>query len=137
MQRPELSKEVLGRNRFFALGSQPTGFQNDTEYDIAVTNVWPILFVWDHQQGSSGQHDTIADLRCLRANQVMSGSRTPSSVPSRGDAVEQKNNPSGGSGGNGGSSGPSGPQGSGAVSSATIFSGGLVLALAASVAALF
>lgn len=83
-----MTEKILGANRFFNFGSEPTAEGNKTEYDIAITNIWPVVLSWHHEAGS-GDSST-ASLRCLRADNVAFDSRAPGTVPDRGDIKESQ-----------------------------------------------
>lgn len=83
-----MTEKILGPNRFFSFGSQPTAPDNDTEYDIAITNIWPVLFSW-HHESDSGTSST-ASLRCFRTDRVAYDSRESDGVPNRGDEEDDE-----------------------------------------------
>lgn len=84
-QPVEMTPKILGANRFFSFGSEPVKANDETEYAIAVTNIWPVLFSWHHSGSGSS-----ASLRCMRADKIAVDSDEPKDVPSRGDYVEEK-----------------------------------------------
>ena len=93
-----MTKSILGMNRFFSFGSSPTSRGNDTAYDQAVTNIWPMITSWHHATGS-GSGQSSASVRCLRAEQITDQSRQPDGVPNRdpnhaskGSTTSNKNN---------------------------------------------
>lgn len=61
----------------------PYSFVNNTTdsllaYDYAVTSVWPVLLNWYYEDGSVNM--SFSDFRCLRANEIRSGSRQPETL---------------------------------------------------------
>ncbi|EHK21782.1 uncharacterized protein TRIVIDRAFT_222752 [Trichoderma virens Gv29-8] len=84
----EFNEKLLAGSRFFTFGFPPASENNETEYDTAVRNIWPVLFTWSHASGTSDNITMAAStLRCLRPSNVTSGSRDPneSSKGSNGD----------------------------------------------------
>lgn len=57
------------------MGLLPASNDNETEYDKAVRNIWPILFTWS--QASGMLNVTESTLSCLHLNKITSGSRDP------------------------------------------------------------
>ncbi|KAL6884429.1 hypothetical protein GGI43DRAFT_433381 [Trichoderma evansii] len=88
----EFTEKLITDSRFFTMGLPPASNNNETEYDNAVRNIWPVLFTWS--QGSGTVNVTESALRCLRPNNITSGSRDP-------DASNQEGNGNSGKKGNG------------------------------------
>ncbi|KAK1238856.1 hypothetical protein MKX08_005917 [Trichoderma sp. CBMAI-0020] len=78
--------ELLTDSRFLKMGLEPMSSDNETEYDAAIRNIWPVLFTWSHV--SKAINVTDAALRCLRPSNVASGSRDPdtSNMTGNGDS---------------------------------------------------
>ncbi|KAL7917141.1 hypothetical protein ACQKWADRAFT_307463 [Trichoderma austrokoningii] len=92
----EFTKNLLLGSRFFTIGLEPTSNNNETEYDTAIRNIWPVLFTFSHV--SSTANVSNAALRCLRPNNITNGSRDP-------DASNNGGNGDGGSGDHPGTAG--------------------------------
>ncbi|PNP50085.1 hypothetical protein THARTR1_09217 [Trichoderma harzianum] len=74
----EFNEKLLTGDRFFTFGLPPTSENNETEYDAAVRNIWPVLFTWSHTSSTPDNFtSTTSALRCLRASNITSGSRDP------------------------------------------------------------
>ncbi|KAL6689698.1 hypothetical protein J3F84DRAFT_391583 [Trichoderma pleuroticola] len=74
----EFNEKLLTGDRFFTFGLPPTSENNETEYDAAVRNIWPVLFTWSHTSSTPDNFTSITSaLRCLRASNITSGSRDP------------------------------------------------------------
>ncbi|KAL7930224.1 hypothetical protein V8C35DRAFT_283598 [Trichoderma chlorosporum] len=87
----EFNEKLLTSSRFFTFGSAPTSGNNQTEYDNAVTNIWPVLFSWSHVSGASNTTAVTSTLRCLRPSNITSGSRDPNATKN-GDGGDNGNN---------------------------------------------
>lgn len=74
----EFTKNLLLGSRFFTIGLEPTSNNNETEYDTAIRNIWPVLFTWSHVSSTSNVSEVA--LRCLRPNNITSGSRDPNAL---------------------------------------------------------
>ncbi|KAK4060781.1 uncharacterized protein Triagg1_10624 [Trichoderma aggressivum f. europaeum] len=81
-----LNEKLLTDNRFFTFGSAPASENNETEYDAAVRNIWPVLFTFSHTSNTPENITSVTStLRCLRASNITSGSRDPEASNKGGD----------------------------------------------------
>ncbi|KAL7904784.1 hypothetical protein GGI35DRAFT_484297 [Trichoderma velutinum] len=95
------NQKLLTGDRFFTYGLSPASENNETEYDAAVRNIWPVLFTWGHTTSTPDNTTTVTSaLRCLRASNITSGSRNP-------DASNNGGNGDKGDDGHGNAAGPS------------------------------
>ncbi|UKZ72058.1 uncharacterized protein TrAtP1_012995 [Trichoderma atroviride] len=81
----DFTEKLLTGSRFFTFGSAPASENDETEYDTAIRNIWPVVFTWSHTSGTPPDNTTkgASTLRCLRPNNIASGSRDPN-APKKG-----------------------------------------------------
>lgn len=75
----DLSAKTLENKYFVAYASDPQAAGDDSAYNIAATNVWPVVFTTHHRNSSSySTYTTI--LKCVQGTDVSEGSETPAGL---------------------------------------------------------
>lgn len=68
-----ISRENLEHKYIEAYGSEPKPAGNDSAYNIAGTNVWPVILASHYR----GREVNVTGMQCVHADTVSKGSKTP------------------------------------------------------------